>query len=214
MSKILKLEYFKLSKEIERLQKEESKLRKEAKELKSYNNITLGLYRELEKIIESKENEIKDNLPDVVNKFINESGNTDDDFFKKYVLDYYYEMLNEENYANKIDYLKREVQLRNDKIESDIYNYENKKDNYNKKVIKLTEKKDKFIEKLINTELNGLEEYIAEKIFEVVKIYDLLKDHYWDRDKRNEIKKYVLTEGTFNIFTGEEFAILEREIFQ
>ena len=171
MSKILKLEYFKLSKEIERLQKEESKLRKEAKELKSYNNKTKELINPLENAINEKKEDV-------------------------------------------VSEIRKEIRKRNLKLDARIHNLDERKETYNNKVVKIKDKENKFIEKLINTELDGIEECMVEIIFEVVKRYDLLKSHYWDRDKRNEIKKYILTEGTFNIFTDEEFAILEREIFQ
>ena len=171
MSKILKLEYFKLSKEIERLQKEEKYLRSKAEELRIYNNKTKELINPLENAINEKKEDV-------------------------------------------VSEIRKEIRKRNLKLDAKIYNLDERKETYNNKVIKIKDKENKFIEKLINTELNEIEEYIAEKIFEIVKRHDLLKNHYWDRDKKNEIKKYVLTEGTFNIFTDEEFAILEKEIFQ
>lgn len=172
MSKILKLEYFKLIKEVEKLQKEEEYLKDKQEELRIYNNKTEELISYLEKCI--------------------------DDGIK----------------VSEIKSIGKEIEKRSSQLDLETRNFIERKETYNNKVAKIKDRVDKFIEKIINTELNETEGYIAEKIFEVVKRYDLLKEHYWDRDKRNEIKKYVLTEGIFNVFTDEEFMILEREIIK
>ena len=210
MSKLLKMEHIRLRKELKRLEKEEIKLDDQREKIESYDEIIKGLMNEIAEIVAEKEKELYGNLPDTANKFVSENEKTNDKPLSKNELYCCEQLLTEEWYVNKIKFIVNQMKLYNNMIAD----YKNKMKNYNKKAIKMREKADRLIEKIVNTVPSEFEKYMIEKIFEVVKRYDLLKDYYWDRDKRNEIKKYVLTEGEFMVFTEEEYMVIEREIIK